>query len=97
MGEDRFGALRATLAAHGQEHLLRFWADLGDAGRARLERDIRSLDLDVLDRLVETLVRAGDVPVDVEGVEPARARPCAHGPERRGGRGGAALRGRSRS
>jgi UDP-N-acetylglucosamine/UDP-N-acetylgalactosamine diphosphorylase len=71
MGEDRFGALQASLAAHGQEHLLRFWDELEDAGRAHLERDIRSLDLDVLDRLVETLVRAGDVPVDVEGVEPA--------------------------
>jgi UDP-N-acetylglucosamine/UDP-N-acetylgalactosamine diphosphorylase len=71
MGDDRFDALRAGLAAHGQAHLLGFWDELSDAGRERLERDVRSLDLDLLDRLVATLVRMGDVPVDVEGVKPA--------------------------
>ena len=51
MGDDAFGRLRAALAEHGQEQLLRFWDELDDAGRARLERDLRSLDLDLLDEL----------------------------------------------
>ena len=55
MGDDGVRDLRAALAAHGQEGLLRFWDELDAAGRERLERDLRSLDLDLLDRLVETL------------------------------------------
>jgi UDP-N-acetylglucosamine/UDP-N-acetylgalactosamine diphosphorylase len=76
VGQDRFGDLRAALEAHGQGHLLRFWDELPARGRERLLRDLESLDLDLLDRLVATLVRAGDVPVDVEGVEPAQLAPA---------------------
>jgi UDP-N-acetylglucosamine/UDP-N-acetylgalactosamine diphosphorylase len=70
MGDDAFGQLRAALAEHGQEQLLRFWDDLDSGGRSRLERDLRSLDLDLLDTLVATLVHDPQPPVDVEGVEP---------------------------
>jgi UDP-N-acetylglucosamine/UDP-N-acetylgalactosamine diphosphorylase len=76
MGDDGFRELRATLAAHGQEGLLRFWDDLDGGGRERLERDLRSLDLDLLDRLVETLVRGGEEPVDTDGVEPVEPDPA---------------------
>lgn len=71
---DAHAELRAALAAHDQEHLLHFWDDLDRDGRTRLERDLRSLDLDLLDRLIATLVRGGEAPVDVTGVravEPA--------------------------
>jgi UDP-N-acetylglucosamine/UDP-N-acetylgalactosamine diphosphorylase len=76
VGHDRFGELTAALEAHGQGHLLRFWDELTDAGRGRLLGDLESLDLDPLDRLVATLVRAGDVPVDVEGVAPVQLAPA---------------------
>jgi UDP-N-acetylglucosamine/UDP-N-acetylgalactosamine diphosphorylase len=70
MGDDEFGRLRAALAEHGQEQLLRFWDELDGEGRARLERDLRSLDLDLLDELVVTLVQDPGPPMDVAGVEP---------------------------
>ena len=76
MGDDGFRELHATLAAHGQEGLLRFWDDLDAGGRERLERDLRSLDLDLLDRLIETLVRGGEAPADTDGVEPVEPDPA---------------------
>ncbi|MEP6640879.1 MAG: UTP--glucose-1-phosphate uridylyltransferase [Gaiellales bacterium] len=75
MGDDAFGQLRAALAEHGQEQLLRFWDDLDGDGRARLERDLRALDLDLLDELVVTLVQDAQPPIDVEGLEPALPAP----------------------
>lgn len=62
--------LAARLEAHGQGHLLRFWDDLDAAGRAALTAELEALDLDLLDTLVETLVRTGGTPVDVAGVGP---------------------------
>jgi UDP-N-acetylglucosamine/UDP-N-acetylgalactosamine diphosphorylase len=76
MGDDGFRELRAALAAHGQEGVLRFWDELDGGGRERLERDVRSLDLDLLDRLVATLVRGREEPVDMEGVEPVEPDPA---------------------
>jgi UDP-N-acetylglucosamine/UDP-N-acetylgalactosamine diphosphorylase len=77
MGGNAFGSLRAALAEHGQEQLLRFWDELDGEGRARLERDLRSLDLDLLDELVVTLVHDPQPPIDVEGVEPVSPAPEA--------------------
>ncbi len=48
--------LAALLDHHGQGHLLRWWDVLDDAGRARLAREIRDLDLVRLDDLIERLV-----------------------------------------
>jgi len=75
MGDDAFGRLRATLAEHGQEQLLRFWDELDSDGRARLEHDLRSLDLDLLDELVVTLVQDPQPPIDVDGLEPVLPAP----------------------
>jgi UDP-N-acetylglucosamine/UDP-N-acetylgalactosamine diphosphorylase len=72
---DGHAALRTALAAHGQEHLLRFWDELDEGGRERLAADLRSLDLDLLDRLIETLVLADEAPVDVTGVRPVEPAP----------------------
>src|SRR3954462_1792502 len=49
--------LVARLREHGQEHLVRFWDRLDDAGRRRLTAELEGLDLALLDHLVETLVR----------------------------------------
>src|SRR6266702_8018416 len=76
MGDDGSGELRVALAEHGQEHLLRFWEELDEPGRELLEHDIRSLDLDLLDRLVAALVRAGEERVDVDGLEPVEPAPA---------------------
>lgn len=73
---DGHAELRAALAAHGQEHLLRFWDELGADERELLTRDLRSLDLDLLDRLIETLVHDGEAPVDVAGVRPVEPAPA---------------------
>jgi UDP-N-acetylglucosamine/UDP-N-acetylgalactosamine diphosphorylase len=70
MGDEAYADLRAALEAHGQEHLLQFWDDLDAAARDRLAADVRSLDLELLDRLIETLVRGAEAPVDVEGLRP---------------------------
>src|SRR5262249_13604662 len=47
--------LAGRLARHGQEHLLRWWAELGDDQRAGLAAEASALDLDQLDRLVADL------------------------------------------
>ena len=41
--------VRARLAKHGQEHLLTFWDQLDEQGRAALLADIESIDLDGFD------------------------------------------------
>jgi UDP-N-acetylglucosamine/UDP-N-acetylgalactosamine diphosphorylase len=76
MGDDGFRELYAALASHGQEGLLRFWDDLDGGGRGRLEQDLRSLDLDLLDRLVQMLVRGSEEPADVDGVSPVEPDPA---------------------
>ncbi len=64
--------IRENLSSSGQEHLLRFWDELGPAERAGLLEQINELDLDKIAGWVETLVkRAPDVPVRHDGFEPA--------------------------
>ena len=70
MGDD-LRDLAERLRAHGQEHVLRFVDELDDAGRSRLAGQVESLDLDLLDHLVETLVRAQPEPP----IDPAQAEP----------------------
>lgn len=59
------------LTRHGQEQLLRFWPELDAPARERLGSEIDALDLDLLDGLIETLVK-GDPAVRLD---PARVRP----------------------
>jgi UDP-N-acetylglucosamine/UDP-N-acetylgalactosamine diphosphorylase len=64
--------LVARLHGHGQEHLLRFWPELDDAGRERLLADAEAIDLDLLDRLVAEHVRGDAAPaVDLGDPSPA--------------------------
>ena len=45
--------LRELARRHAQEHVLRFWDDLSPDERAALEADVRSVDFDLLTRLIE--------------------------------------------
>jgi UDP-N-acetylglucosamine/UDP-N-acetylgalactosamine diphosphorylase len=70
--------LRAMLARHGQEHLLRFWDELGDPERARLTADVAEIDLDLVDGLVASLLERGDSPAALGDVQaPEVVRPAA--------------------
>ena len=44
-------ALRNHLAQHGQQHVLAFWDELMPPQQAQLERQLREVDLELLDRL----------------------------------------------
>lgn len=59
------------LTRHGQEHLLQGWEALDSARRARLEADVRSLDLPLIERLIGSLVH-GQAEA---GFDPERVRP----------------------
>ncbi len=39
-----FQQLKALLAAHGQEHVLRWWDEIGEAGREKLSREVEEID-----------------------------------------------------
>lgn len=45
--------LQARLSPYGQQHVLRFWDELDDAGRERLSAQIDELDLGLLQSLIE--------------------------------------------
>ncbi len=47
-----FESLMSLLAAHGQEHVLRYWDQLSQSQQDRLRQQIASLDLDLLDTLL---------------------------------------------
>jgi UDP-N-acetylglucosamine/UDP-N-acetylgalactosamine diphosphorylase len=55
--------LVARLARHGQEHLLKWWDDLGAAERAHLAAEIEAIDFDQLDELIAHLVHEDAPPV----------------------------------
>ncbi len=52
--------LSDLLERHGQGHLLRWWGQLDDDGRRRLEGELRALDLPRLDDLIARLVFADE-------------------------------------
>src|SRR3954449_6154293 len=66
-------SLVACLARHGQEHLLRWWAELDEEGRARLAAEIETIDFDQLDGLIRRLV-PDESPL---APEPERVEPVA--------------------
>jgi UDP-N-acetylglucosamine/UDP-N-acetylgalactosamine diphosphorylase len=43
--------LESKLARHNQQHVLRFWDELDDAGRGKLARQIEDVDLELIDAL----------------------------------------------
>jgi UDP-N-acetylglucosamine/UDP-N-acetylgalactosamine diphosphorylase len=74
--------LRALLRPHGQEQLLRFWDELDDAQRAQLAAEVGELDLDLVDRLVSTLLESGPAQPALDTLEaPEVVRPSAEDAE----------------
>ena len=70
--------LRKRLAAVGQEHVLKFWPELNDAGRARLAAQVAALDLPRIAGLVEHYVKQKPelkLPSKMEPVEAFPATP----------------------
>lgn len=64
-------ALVERLEKHGQAHLLKWCGELDARARARLAREIESIDFDGLNRLIETLVLKDSVtPPPAEAVQP---------------------------
>ena len=66
---DLLAPVRTTLQRHGQDHLLAFDEQLDESGRHRLLEQIRSIDFDELDRLIELHVRSAEehpLPTDLE-------------------------------
>jgi UDP-N-acetylglucosamine/UDP-N-acetylgalactosamine diphosphorylase len=60
------------LARHGQEHLLRWWDDLGPSDRVRLSAEIEAIDIEQLDALIAGLVRnAGHAAAGAAATAPA--------------------------
>ncbi len=54
--ESRYQACLAKLRKRGQEHVLRWWDDLGPADREHLLTDIESIPWEILDRLIRSHV-----------------------------------------
>ncbi len=64
-------SLVERLEKHGQAHLLKWWEELDDRGRARLASEIASIDFERLDQLIETLVlNDSATPPPAERVQP---------------------------
>jgi len=74
-------SLVQTLAAHGQEHVLRFWDRLDDEGRQRLADQIRSLDLALLDRLAAEHLSDEEAATAAPRLEPAEVIPLPVSPD----------------
>lgn len=52
MAKKHLEALRKALREHGQEHVLAFWPDLAEGARRKLSKQLGSMDLELLARLV---------------------------------------------
>ncbi len=55
-------SIAARLARHGQEHLLRWWADLDEVARARLADEVAAIDFDQVDGLSRQLAQDDAAP-----------------------------------
>ena len=68
---DRFATAHRALSDVGQEHVLRFYDDLDDAGRDRLLRQVEAIDWPQIGRLVESHVRRAPTESLPSTIEPA--------------------------
>lgn len=86
-----YDELHAKLAAHGQQHVLRFWHELTHAERQALARDVAAVDLALVERLVReehagedwaALARRAEPPEAIRLNGPDRAEKSAAARER---------------
>jgi len=73
--ESRYQHCLRDLKARGQEHLLRWWADLGKSDRERLIADIESIPWTVVDGLMDTHVRSAPARAAAADLAPAPVYP----------------------
>ncbi len=76
MTED-VGGLKAAYAEHGQEHVFRYWSNLSEPQRGRFVRQLRSIDLALMDRLIATWVRQDPPPETFREIRPVPTIPVA--------------------
>ncbi|MCK4601991.1 MAG: UTP--glucose-1-phosphate uridylyltransferase, partial [Phycisphaerae bacterium] len=72
-------AVRTSLASYGQSHLLAFYDELSDAQQRALLAQIAAIDFDLLDELIDKLVRdkaACELPAGIQPAEITPARPA---------------------
>lgn len=62
--------LRETLAAHGQDHVLRYWDDLDGPRREHLVAQLADINLDQMDRLIEKWVKNDPPPETFNAITP---------------------------
>lgn len=67
--------IRTKLAAIGQDHVLKFWAELSESGRAKLLGQLAAQDFGVLARLAEEYVRNKPVAALPEEILPPTVYP----------------------
>ena len=65
--------IRNRFEQHGQGHVFQYWDDLGSDEKAGLLEQAEEIDLDELDRLIATLVKATEVhsEINYDSLEPA--------------------------
>ncbi len=68
---DRVADVRGRLAAHDQEHVLQFWDELSADAQESLLAQIEAIDLEHLDTLIGTYVRAESSVATPGDLEPA--------------------------
>ncbi|MCC6486148.1 MAG: UDPGP type 1 family protein [Candidatus Hydrogenedentes bacterium] len=69
--------LRTNLSAHGQDHTLQYWSSLSSQERDCLLAQLRSIDLALMDRLIETWVRNDPPPETFAEIRPVPTIPVA--------------------
>ena len=69
--------LRTAFSAHGQDHILRYWSSLSSEQQDRLAAQLRSIDLALMDRLIETWVRNDPPPETFAEIKPVPTIPIA--------------------
>jgi UDP-N-acetylglucosamine/UDP-N-acetylgalactosamine diphosphorylase len=77
MGAAMYQELYDRLKAYGQEHLLRFWDSLDDAGKEKLAGQINELDLEQLSELIKSYVMQKPVTEIPADLQPAPFYPLA--------------------
>ena len=69
--------LRSGLSNHGQDHTLQYWSSLSSQERECLSAQLRSIDLALMDRLIETWVLNDPPPETFAEIRPVPTIPVA--------------------
>jgi len=62
--------IRALAQAHGQEHVFRFWDELGAGERAELLGDLSQVDFSLMDRLADQWIRSTPAAAQFSRIDP---------------------------